>query len=239
MVYWAVQGGYGVRRKTDPYGIYVAFSPDGLHWTRFSNQEPQILGQSQSSGVQSPYADEVADGMAPLHGGTLWPLPFGTGDVVDAYYDPAQQVFVAQGKTNVIGPEGKTGWKRGVVRSTSHNFVNWTYPELVMAIDETDLANDTGLQLHSAPAFHYSRSGHYFALVQKWNQSNYATIQIELAVSRDGVRWSRPFRDEYFLPCNPTTAFDGDSNGHGDRQCCLWTSATPQIVGGEIRFYYG
>ena len=115
-----------------------------------------------------------------------------------------------------------------------------TYPELVLSVDEVDLANDTGLQLHSAPAFHYKRSGHYFALVQKWNQSNAATIQIELATSRDGVRWARPFRDEYFLPCNPATAFDGDSNGHGaERQCCLWTSATPQIVGGEIRFYYG
>ena len=41
-------------------------------------------------------------------------------------------------------------------------------PELVMSVDEFDLANDTGLQLHSAPAFHYNRSGHYFALVQKW-----------------------------------------------------------------------
>ena len=62
MVYWAVQGGYGVRRKTDPYGIYVAFSPNGLNWTRWSTEEPAIVGQSQSSGIDSPYSDEVADG---------------------------------------------------------------------------------------------------------------------------------------------------------------------------------
>ena len=33
------------------------------------------------------------------------------------------------------------------------------YPELVLSPDEFDLANDTGIQLHSAPAFHYARSG--------------------------------------------------------------------------------
>lgn len=97
------------------------------------------------------------------------------------------------------------------------------------------------------------------------SQSNEATIQIELAVSRDGIRWTRPFRNEYFLPCNTNNAFDGDSNGHGaerqvgmmplhvsaqasgpshssflsDVQCCLWTSATPQLVNDKLRFYYG
>ena len=159
-----MQGGYGVRRKTDPYGIYVAFSPDGLAWTRWSahppafdspimhaftslkilcpgaplllaanltpfvysgTEEPAILGQSQSSGIDSPYADEVADGAAPMGATAYWPLPFGAGDVVDAYFDPASKLFVAQGKTNVISPDGHTGWKRGVVRATSPNFINW------------------------------------------------------------------------------------------------------------------
>ena len=109
MVYWAVQGGYGVRRTTDPYGIYVAFSPDGLNWTRWSTEEPAIVGQSQSTGVDSPYSDQVADGMAPMDDTVIWPLPFGAGDVVDAYYDPVSRLFVAQGKTNVISPDGHTG----------------------------------------------------------------------------------------------------------------------------------
>ena len=43
------------------------------------------------------------------------PIPFGAGDVVDVYWDPASARYVAQGKTNVIGPDGKTGWKRGAI----------------------------------------------------------------------------------------------------------------------------
>jgi hypothetical protein len=58
--------------------------------------------------------------------------------------------------------------------------------------------------------------------MQKWNSSNQATIAIELITSRDGVEWRRTFRDEYFLPCSPTPAFDGDGEGH----CSLWTSST-------------
>ena len=137
----------------------------------------------------------------------------GAGDVVDVYYDPLTSRYVAQGKTNVIGPDGKTGWKRGVVRSSSVDFVTWSYPQLVLSTDEIDLKmaanNDgqTGIQLHSAPAFHYKRSGHFFGLLQKWNSSNGETIAIELITSRDGVKWQRPFRTEYFLPCSPTPAF--------------------------------
>ena len=171
----------------------------------------------------------------------MWPLPFGVGDVVDVYFDPQSQRYVSQGKTNVIGPSGETGWKRGVVRATSVDFINWTYPELVLSADEIDLSYDTdntgleSIQLHSAPAFFYPRSGHYFGLMQKWNCSNQDTIAIELVVSRDGVRWNRPFRHEYWLPCSPTAAFDGDGVGH----CSLWTSSTPVIMGDELLFYYG
>ena len=226
-----------MRRSTDPYGIYVAFSPDGRNWTRYSTERPQIMGQSQSSGIESPYADQVADGLAPLGNSTAWPLPFGAGDVVDIYRDPTLEVYVAQGKTNVVGPDGRTGWKRGVVRSESKDFISWTYPELVISADEQDLANAT-IELHSAPAFYYERSGHHFATLQKWNASNENTIQIELVVSRDGYRWTRPFRDQYWLPCNSESAFDGSVH-EGVRGCCIWSSSTPQLVGQELRLYYG
>ena len=58
-------------------GIYVAFSPDGIHWTRYDHTKPQIIGQSQSAGIESPYADEVKDGNAPMDNTTSWPIPFG------------------------------------------------------------------------------------------------------------------------------------------------------------------
>ena len=60
----------------------------------------------------------------------------------------------------------------------------------MLSADEVDLMmaanNDgqTGIQLHSAPAFYYARSGHYFGLLQKWNSTNGNTIAIELLTSR-------------------------------------------------------
>ena len=96
MAYWAIQGGYGSKRSTDPYGIFVAFSPDGLSWTPHGDKYPQIIGQSQSVGIVSPYADQVDDGMKAMDNTTDWPIPFASGDVVDVYFDPVSGLYISQ-----------------------------------------------------------------------------------------------------------------------------------------------
>ena len=53
----------------------------------------------------------------------------------------------------------------------------------------------------------------------------------ELATSRDGIQWQRPFQEKMFLPVSG----DGKSFDAG----CLWTNGTPVILQDEIRFYYG
>jgi len=56
-------------------------------------------------------------------------------------------------------------------------------------------------------------------------------IDVELMTSRDGIRWERNFRDQWFLPrSGKPDAFDGGS---------VFTNATPVILDDEIRFYYG
>lgn len=54
-------------------------------------------------------------------------------------------------------------------------------------------------------------------------------MHVELMVSRDGIQWHRPFRDQPFFPAGEQ-AF---SNGG------IFTNSTPVILDDEIRFYYG
>ena len=52
----------------------------------------------------------------------------------------------------------------------------------------------------------------------------------ELALSRDGVHWQRPFRQSFFLPRSTGNHFDSGS---------ILTNGTPIFLTDEFRFYYG
>lgn len=54
-------------------------------------------------------------------------------------------------------------------------------------------------------------------------------MHIELMISRDGLRWERPFRDQHFIP----SADQPFSNGG------IFTNATPVFLDDAIRFYFG
>jgi hypothetical protein len=55
-------------------------------------------------------------------------------------------------------------------------------------------------------------------------------MDAELAISRDGLHWQRPFRSPYFLPRGEPGSFD-----HGS----ILTNAAPVFLEDEVRFYYG
>ena len=85
-----------------------------------------------------------------------------------------------------------------------------------------------GVQLHGAPVF--LRHGVYFALLQVADFETHGLQPIELAISRDGLSWSRPFRATPFLPVNGAGKFDSAR---------IWSNATPVVIENEIRFYFG
>ena len=86
-----------------------------------------------------------------------------------------------------------------------------------------------GEQLHGGPVFY--RAGVYFSLLQVLDLGGIGTMPGDLALSRDGVNWTRPFRHQYFLPVSG----DGKTFDSG----CLWTNAMPIMLEDEMRFYYG
>jgi hypothetical protein len=204
-------------------GSHVAFSPDGIRWTKVPG--PALRGAYGRT--QDP----------PVLGGAAY--PFGeigsVSDVLDAMYDARRQRYVVYAKAWIDAPDGKLFWKRAIARTESRDFVAWSPPQLVLAPDEHDGVRParaggtrTGVQLHGAPVF--VRHGVYFALLQVADFETHGLQPIELALSRDGVTWSRPFRGTPFLPVGEPGRFDAGR---------IWSNATPIVLEDEIRFYYG
>lgn len=228
MAYWSIPPTEVRDAKTkDPRGpdggMYVAFSPDGIHWTKLPG--PAVRGTYGRT--QDP----------PLVGGPKY--PFGeinsVSDVIDVTYDPTRKTYVAYTKAWIDAPDGKLFWKRAIARTESSDFVTWSPPQLVMAPDEHDGVRPaqsggtrTGVQLHGAPVFQHH--GVYFALLQVADFETHGLQPIELAISRDGLTWSRPFRSTPFLPTGAAAQFDAGR---------IWSNATPVLLEDEIRFYYG
>lgn len=217
-----------------PYGTNLAFSPDGIHWTKYE-KNPVIHG-SHGSYIQPPF-----EGDPIIESGRQGP-PLSTSDVTDLIWDQKRQVYAIYAKTWLDGPTGKMHWKRAVVRTESKDFINWTKPQLVMAADELDgrggeheLAMTSGgggsggVQFHSGPAFCYNDM--YFSMLQVMDAGNTGNMPIELTLSHDGYNWQRPFRYKFFLPpLDDKKQFDAS---------VIWSNATPIFLEDEFRFYYG
>ena len=227
MAYWSIPEREGV--PADPKeprgkngGMFVAFSPDGIHWTK--QPGPVLRGNYGRIGDPPLPDDPSALG-----------LPHSVSDVIDATYDPVRKKYVVFAKGWIDGPDGRSFWKRSVVRTESDDFVHWSPAQFVMVPDEYDGVRPAaypgtrqGVQLHSAPAFVHH--GVWFGLIQLADFETHGQQPIELAISRDGFAWSRPFRDTMFIPAGKPDAFD---------TARIWSNATPVVLEKEIRFYYG
>ena len=169
-------------------------------------------------------------------------MPLSISDCIDLIWDPERNVYAVYSKTWLDGPDGKY-WKRAVVRTESKDFIHWSKPQLVMAADEFDIHNPAdeigqnkdgggikGVQFHSGPAFYYNDM--YFSMLQvMFPGGGIGNMPIELAISHDGYKWDRPFRNTFFLPpLDDTSKFDAS---------VIWSNATPIILKDEFRFYYG
>jgi hypothetical protein len=207
-------------------GMHVAFSPDGIHWTKhpgpplhrsyygLKKVQPPFSGENPFREIKSP------DGR--IRRAALLPLTH--SDAADVIYDPKRKAFLLYGKMWIDGPDGGLGWKHGMGRSESKDFLHWSKPQLVCAPDDADGA----LEFHSSPVFiHRER---YFSLNQILNRADHGMMDIELMISRDGFGWERPFRAPFFIPRSPGQQFDSGT---------IVTNSNLIIHGQEMRFYYG
>jgi len=184
-------------------GLGIAFSPDGLLWTKMKDFA----------------SDEIID-------------------ISHFLIDPYQEnEFVIYGRTLYVSPEIQQAWGhydwfdkayngRSVIRSSSRDFLNWKPAEFVLG---ADLKDPPGTMIYSMNVFPYE--GLYLGLAQRYiSHPDAGTIDIQLAISRDGVHFERPFRDALF-PLGEI--------GSWDRFILHNMSGPPLVHGDELRFYYG
>ncbi len=217
---WSVDG------KREEPGLHVAFSPDGIRWTKHSGVLLKTLYGGRA--IQPPFANESPFKETPAKGGLVrktWSYPLTLSDVIDVFWDPIRQVFVLLGKFWFDAPDGGMGFKNGIARSESKDFIHWSKPQIVLTPDDDDHPD---VEFHGAPGFFHK--GRYFALNQVLKRRDKLAIDIELMTSRDGVAWERPFRKEFFLARSKPGLFDSRT---------LLSNSTPIVHGDEIRFYYG
>ena len=121
---------------------------------------------------------------------------------------------------------------RVIGRSVSDDFVHWTEPQVVLQPDEHD---PPAFEFYGMPVFKYQ--GLYLGL--PWAYYAYpeeplirmaALMDVQLAVSRDGVHWQRAGDRQPFIPRGPAGSID---------QGMIYTAKEPVIVGDELWFYYG
>ena len=197
-------------------GLNIAFSPDGIHWTKYPHG-PLSRASYGDYGEAVPFAGETNASLA-------WPLSM--ADALDVFWDAPHKVFAIYGKMWIDGPDGGMHWKHAMGRIESADFIHWSKPQLILAPDDLDAAS---VEFHTTPVFFYN--GYYISPLQILNRAkNGGVVDIEFAVSRDGMKWQRPFRQSFWLPRGEGNAFDSGS---------LFVSPQPVVVGDEMHFYYG
>lgn len=207
-------------------GTHAAFSPDGIHWTK--HQGGMVSKTSYGGkGVQPPFADEAVYVEQPSKDGKVkksWHVPMTMSDAMDVFFDSRRNVFVAYGKMWMHGPDGSLAWKHGMGRIESRDFIRWSEPQFILGTDDRDPPHR---EFHTSPVFPYNQQ--YLSLNQLLDRGA-GIIETELMSSRDGLRWTRDYRDTRVIRRGEPGAFDAGS---------IFTNATPITVNDEIRFYYG
>ena len=175
-------------------GVSVAFSPDGLSWTKYQGN-PVIRRASDSHRLLG--------------------------------WDDRHRAWVAYCRPTVH--EGNP--VRRIGRCTSDDFIHWNDPEEVLVPDERD---PPGTQFYCMAVFRCA--GLYIGQLHVYHTNPeephirfYGTIDIQLAVSRDGIRWERVCDRAGFMENGPAGSDDAGE---------IYMANAPVEVGDELWFYY-
>jgi len=134
------------------------------------------------------------------------------------FWDRALGKYVLYGRVSARG--------RALGRSASGDFTHFDPLKLVLQSDDKDPPNS---DLYNSAAIKYSYADNIYLMFPSLYQHSTDTLDIHLAVSRDGIRWSRPDRKTPWIALGNPDEFDGGSlyMGHGMIR-----------VGDELWLYY-
>lgn len=141
------------------------------------------------------------------------------GDVHHISWDPKLGKFIGHIKITVGGGVRTRGM------AESADGIHWSDPRQIMYADAGDRRGD---QIYSMIAFPYESV--WLAFVGLFHKETDDRLDIQLAVSRDGRHWTRPYREPFF-PNGPEGSFDWG--------VLHMIANPPLLVDGKLRLYYG
>jgi hypothetical protein len=206
---WKYDGPDGLPwRKNQRRGLGVAASPDGIYW--------KLIDSWATSAI--------------VDGATHW------------MFDPARAKYVLYGRTLKALPEVVAAWQtndwfkqwfsgRAVARIESADFLKWdfTKPDTAPVVMTADLEDKPGTEIYSMKVFPYE--GIYIGLVQVFHATPAdGTIDVQLAVSRDTIHFTRVGNRSPFLALGPI--------GSWDRFNLSLANNDPIVADNQLRFYY-
>jgi hypothetical protein len=125
----------------------------------------------------------------------------------------------------------KKCWGRAVTRIESSDFVTWDMTERGVGpvVLTPDAQDPLGTEFYSMLVFPYESV--YIGLLQVYhNQPDACYLDVQLAVSRDSVHFTRVGDRSPFIPVGPVGSWDRFNNALANNP--------PIVVGDELRFYY-
>lgn len=185
-------------------GLGVAFSPDGIHWQRQPGWVTHATGDGYTSWMRDPRSGR-------------WVL-YGRG-----------RRIASEVRQKWSEDELKHHWGRAVTRAESDDFIHWE-PELGEIILSSDTDDGPMHEIYGMSVFPYE--GIYIGLVQMYyNYPEHLDLDLQLAVSRDGIHFQRLSDRSAFIPVGGVGEWDRMNNSPANSK--------PLRVGDELRFYYG
>ncbi|NUM53897.1 MAG: hypothetical protein HUU46_09665 [Candidatus Hydrogenedentes bacterium] len=234
---------YGVYPKAGSKLTYtcVAESRDGIEWTRPTFGLFEVNGSKDNNIVWQGRAVKPnfdprdpdparrykamtrSDAFTPLFSpdGIHWtewsgPVISQAYDATSFHWDPIGEKWIASCK---IFRDGKRA--RGYAES--RDYVNWSDTYFMLAADELDQPQD---ETYAMRIFRYESV--YIGLLKIYHVAT-DRCDIQLAFSRNGRQWQRPFRTPFLA--------NGDEPGTHDYGN-LDEAGEPIRIGDELRFYY-
>jgi hypothetical protein len=192
-------------RSMEVGGIYIAYSPDGIHWAYPPDAKPLIHGESDCNNgcVFNPDKNVYMLYMRGWHTAAVgWIKEWVGGPGVPT------------------GPHGKNS-RRRVTYAESPDLKTWSEPQVIATPDELD-TND----FYGICAFRYANA--YLGMLWIYDDDEMGTIDIELAWSRDGIRWDRHPQRPKFIG----TGEKGEIGGY-----MVIPAQEPVAVGDALYFY--
>lgn len=116
------------------------------------------------------------------------------------FWDASRERYVLFGR---VGGRG-----RSLGQSESSDFSRFEPLKLVVQTDRRDPPNS---DLYNSAAIKYAYAPNVYLMFPSLYQHRPDTLDIRLAVSRDGIHWSRPDRQAAYIPLGKAKAFDSGS----------------------------